>query len=109
MSSNALRRKDNHMGTNDYESELYPIGQDPQDFDWGKAFLLGSSTDNLKNEYDRLVEQLKKLRDNEPPKKRGQKSAYRSWVCQTHDLLDLLNEIAEELRSRKSGGTGSCE
>lgn len=109
MSINALHRKDDHMGFNDYESELNPIGPDPQDFDWGKAFLLGSSTEILKKEYDRLVEQLKKLRENEPPKKRGQKNTYRSWVCQTHDLLDLLNEIAEELRSREAGGTDICK
>ena len=92
------------MSLYDYESELYPVGPEPQDFDWGNAMLLRLPTEDLKKEYDRLDERLRGLRDREPPKKRGQKAAYRSWVMQTHDLLDLLNEIAKALRSRADNG-----
>lgn len=88
------------MNINDYQSELYPVWPEPQDFDWGKIFLLRSSTENLRKEYDRLNEELKKLRSKEPPKKRGKKNEYRFWICQTHDILDLLNEIEKELSSR---------
>ena len=89
------------MGLYDYESELYPVLPELQDFNWGKAMLLRSPVEDLNKAYDRLVGKLQELRDNEPPKKRGQKATYRSWVMQTHDLRDLLNEIAEELRSRE--------
>ena len=85
------------MSINDYQSELYPVGPELQDYDWGKAFLLRSQTETLRKEYDRLSEELKKLRDKEPPKKRGKKSTYRSWVRETHDLIDLLKEIEREL------------
>ena len=85
-----------------YENELYPFGPDPQDFDWGKAELLQSPTEDLKKEYDRLVERLQELRDSEPPKKRRKMMMSRLWINQTHNLRDLLNEIAEELRSREN-------
>ena len=61
------------MGLYDYESELYPDGPEPQDFDWGKAMLLRSPTEDLKKEYDRLIGRLQELRDNEPPKIRGKR------------------------------------
>ena len=89
------------MGLPDYESELYPVGHESQDFDWGKAMLLRLPTEELKKEYDRINERLKEMRNQEPSKKRGQKATYRSWVMDTHDLLDLLNEIADELQARK--------
>ena len=88
------------MNINDYQSELYPVWPEPQDSDWGKILLLRSSTENLRKEYDRLNEELKKLRSKEPSKKRGKKNEYRFWICQTHDILDLLNEIEKELYSR---------
>ena len=89
------------MGLPDYESELYPVGPEPQDFDWGKAMLLRLPTEELRKEYNRLDERLQELRNKEPPKKKGQKAIYRSWIMHTHDLIDLLNEIADELQARK--------
>ncbi len=90
------------MSQNDYQSELYPVGPEPQDYDWGKAFLLRLPTEALRKEYNRLNEEVMVLRRREPPKKRGEKSKYRSWVCQTQDILDLLREIEKELLSRSN-------
>lgn len=85
----------------DYESELYPaLYHEPHDFDWGKAYLLSLPTEELMRKHQEYSEVLERLRNEEPAKKRGKKDEYRSWIQRTHDLRDLLNEIAEELRSR---------
>ena len=85
----------------DYESELYlAFYHEPHDFDWGKAYLLSLPTDELKEKYREYTEMLEKWRNKEPSKKRGHKDEYRMWIQHTHDMRDLLNEIAEELRSR---------
>ena len=85
----------------EYESELYPFWHEEQDYDWGKAMLLSLPTDKLKREYNVLAARLEKHREEEPSMKRGQKSKYRAWIKYTHDIRDLLNEVAEELRSRQ--------
>lgn len=87
------------MAYSDYESELYPVGPDKQDFDWWKAELLCLPTDDLKEKYKEYSEYLERLRRREPAKKRGKKSDYRSWIKLTHDYIDLLNDIAAELNS----------
>ena len=84
----------------DYESELYPIGPDKQDFDWWKAKLLSLPTDELEQQYKEYYELLVRIRSEEPARKRGRKSEYRSWISQTHELLNLLNDIDKELQSR---------
>ena len=85
-----------------YESELYPAYyREWQDYDWGKAELLSLPTDELWKKYKEYSEVLEKLRIQEPAKKRRKKEDYRSWIQRTHDLRDLLNDIAEELRTRK--------
>ena len=85
-----------------YESELYPVGPEEHDYDWWKAHLLSLPTDELKKVYKEKLEVLDKLRMEEPAKKRGKKDEYRSWVRKTHDLLDLINEIKEELQLRQN-------
>ena len=70
------------------------------DFDWWKAFLLSLPTDELLEKYHAISAELDDWRKKEPPRKRNNKTAYISWIDGTHDKRDLLNEIADELRSR---------
>ena len=93
------------MNYYDYQSELYPIILDTDGFDWFKSILLNLPTDKLEDEYRNRVETLETLRQAEPAKKRGQKQKYRFWIQTTHDYRDELNNIAAELRRRKTTRT----
>lgn len=84
-----------------YENELYSPDC-TSDFDWDKAFILGSSTEVLTVTLRDYQNRLESLRLNEPPKKRKNVNSYRSWVHSSHDLLDMIHFIESELALRKS-------
>ena len=85
----------------DYMSELnFGFHSKEHDFDWWKASLLSLPTDELLEVYHSMTAELDDWREREPPRKRNNKIAYISWIDGTHYKIDLLNEIADELRSR---------
>lgn len=81
----------------EYESVFYPPGPDIKD--GGIQFI--KSTDELINEYKETIIHLEKHRLSEPSKKRKNKSRYRAWISLTHDYLDHIKELRDEIEKRK--------
>lgn len=90
------------MAYYDYESELNPLGPDLHETDWYTDILLSLPTDRLQEKYRETLEQLEQLRQQEPARKRCKKSDYRAWVRRTHDLIDRLDNMADELKARQA-------
>ena len=87
----------------DYQSVFTPLFHGLREDDW-KEDLRRLSAKELKQKLKNCEMQLEEWRGKEPPKKRGRKDEYRRWVHRTHDMLDELNYIADELRSRREEG-----
>jgi len=86
-----------------YEHELTPpycYEEDKsQSMYWNE--ILNRPTDELIKIYKERYDILERERKNEPARKRKRKREWTYWLRMTHDLRDELNDIAQELKSRK--------
>lgn len=86
----------------EYESVFSPVGPDSTDFNWYKWTILQQPTEALINDFKKYESLLNEHRLHEPAKKRKNKTKYKVWVTRTHDYLEILNDIYEELQRRKN-------
>ncbi len=84
----------------DYGNVFYPSGPDTgyNRSIIGEILLL--DTLELKQEQIRYERLLEELRAREPSRKRKNKAKYKLWISRTHDYLEVLTAITEELISR---------
>ena len=84
------------MSLYDYESELYPVGPEPQDFDWGKAMLLRLPTEETTMQF--LVKaydgegMLNKRMEVRPRHLEGMKALGKQIIC-AGGLLDVEGKM----------------
>ena len=86
----------------EYESVFYPVPPDKTDFDWNRWCILSLPTDKLLLKIQEKERSFDEWRKREPSRKRKNKWKYRAWISVSHDYLELIRDMYQEIEKRKT-------